>query len=113
MIQTLANASLLVQSIENADASGSKTAHLSCRDLSASISDSWTAFGGSNQFLSPSELDLRAVYRTVEEGIIVSQGFSFDCESLKFCVVSVCGGSSFLAIQWSNTPVNTKSSRMT
>lgn len=91
VIQVLTNASLLVQSIENADSSGSKAVHLSCQDLSASISDSWVASGyvASNQFLSPSEVDARAVYRTVEEGFVVSQDFSFDCESLKFCMVSM------------------------
>jgi hypothetical protein len=29
------------------------------------------------------------VYSTVDEGFIVSQDFSFDCESLRCCVVSV------------------------
>lgn len=89
VIQVLTNASILVQSIENADSSGSKTAHLSLQDLSASISNTWaTTTRIENKCLSPSEVDLRAVYKTVEEGFVVSQDFSFDCESLKFCMVS-------------------------
>lgn len=92
MIQILTNASILIQSIENPDSSGSKTAHISLQDLSASISNDWTESesknGGSNQFLSPTEVDFRTVYQTVEEGLVVSQEFSFDCECLNCCMVS-------------------------
>lgn len=84
--QILTNASVLVQSIENPDSSGSRTAHFSLDNLSASISEAWTennSGGACQQVLFPTSIDLRAVYQTIEEGCPVRQDFSFDCDSIK------------------------------
>lgn len=89
VVQILTNASVLVQSIENPDSSGSKTMHVSLEDLSASISNSWTDNRGSNKVVSPTELDFRAVYQTVDEGSMVCQDFSLNCESLECCMVII------------------------
>ena len=82
--QILTNASVLVQSIENPDSSGSRTAHFSLDNLSASISEAWTenSGGACQQVLFPTSIDLRAVYQTIE-GSPVRQDFSFDCDSIK------------------------------
>jgi hypothetical protein len=67
--------------------------HVSLEDLSASISNSWTDNQGSNKVVSPTELDFRAVYQTVDEGSMVCQDFSFNCESLECCMVIICHSS--------------------
>jgi hypothetical protein len=89
VVQITSNTSVLIQSVENPDSSGSKTAHVSLEDLTASISRTWAESKGSKYSLvSPTEVDFRAVYQTVDEGSVVSQDFSFNCESIKCCVVS-------------------------
>eukprot|EP00804_Cyclotella_cryptica_P006412 CCRYP_014275-RB/>CCRYP_014275-RB protein AED:0.05 eAED:0.05 QI:2525/1/1/1/0.91/0.84/13/302/2635 len=87
VVQVPTNASVLVQSIENPDSSGSKTVHVSLEDFSASISKSWTDNTVSHKVLSPTEFDFRAVYQTVDEGSVVCQDFSFNCESFQCCMM--------------------------
>jgi hypothetical protein len=92
VVQFLTNASVMVQSIENQDSSGSKTAHLSLDEFSASINTAFkhVDFSLSHPIMSPIAADFRAVYQTVNEGFVVSKDFSFDCESVKCCMVSRC-----------------------
>lgn len=85
----MTNAAILIQSVENPDATGTKTTHMSLDEMSASVSNVWTDTQAANQFISPTALDLRAVYQTVEEGIVVSQQFSVDSEIIQCFVVSI------------------------
>jgi len=89
ILEIITNASILIQSIENPDETGSKTAHVSLNNLFASVSNTWIDTGTSDHVIIPTEVDFRAVYKTVERGLIVSQDFSFDCETLKCCLVSM------------------------
>ena len=63
VIQLLTNASIMAQSIENADASGSKTAHISLEDFSASINTDFqhVDLAEAPPMLSPIAADFRLV----------------------------------------------------
>ena len=86
VVQILTNASVLFQSVENPDGSGSKTAHMSLEDFSASVNTEFVRVESTPPILGPFAADFRAVYQTEREGSLVSQDFSFDCESIKCCM---------------------------
>jgi hypothetical protein len=90
VIQILTKASFIGQSIENDDGSGSRTLHLSVDDFAASINTTFDRVElnyKSPKLVAPTSADVRAVYKTVDEGRTVSQDFSFDVESMKICIV--------------------------
>ena len=84
VIQIITKASFIGQSIENDDGTGSRTHHLSIGDFAASINttfDRVKLVSTSPMLVAPTSADVRAVYRTAEEGRTISQDFSFDIEN--------------------------------
>ena len=84
VIQIITKASFIGQSIENDDGTGSRTHHLSIGDFSASVNNTFDRVklvGTSPMLVAPTSADVRAVYKTAEEGRTVSQDFSFDIEN--------------------------------
>lgn len=87
VIQSSCNSLLMFQSIENADASGSRTIHLSIDDFSTSVTSKFEVFSHSEvpPIIGPIAAEIRAVYSTENLGLIVSQDFALDCDSIKAC----------------------------
>lgn len=84
VVQLSTNVSIIFQSIENANASGSKTLHISMDNFSAAINSNFEHSSGL-PIIDPFGADFRSVYlteATSEGSILVSQDFSLDCESI-------------------------------
>ena len=90
VIQSSLNSLLMFQSIENADGSGTQTLHLSVDDFSASILNIFdpTLKTDVPLIFGPVAAELRVVSSTENLGVIVTQDYSFDCESIRSCVSS-------------------------
>lgn len=80
-----ANALAMFQSIENPDATGSKTLHLSLDNLSASIETEFQRAAISKvttPMIGPTGAEFRMVNATENFGSVVSHDFSIDCEQI-------------------------------
>uniref|UniRef100_A0A7S4MS40 Uncharacterized protein n=1 Tax=Odontella aurita TaxID=265563 RepID=A0A7S4MS40_9STRA len=87
-IQILFSALIMFQSVENADSSGSKTLHISAENLSTTIGTTFEPVSMSDAppSIGPTAAEIRVVYSTVNQGIVISQELSIDCDTLKSCV---------------------------
>jgi hypothetical protein len=84
VVQVVANALLMFQSVENSNGSGSKTLHVSIDNLSASANTEFYRLPSKlAPMIGPTATDFRVVYSTENLGSVVSQDFSLDCEALK------------------------------
>ncbi len=88
VIQVVSNILIMFQSIENPDASGTKTLHVSVDNLAASVNASFeqTASTEVSPMIGPTGVEFRIVYTTENQGCVVSHDISIDCEALKACV---------------------------
>ena len=88
VVQVLSNALIMFQSIENPDASGSKTLHVSLDNLSASVDTHFERVPTSQvgPMIGPTGAEFRVVYATENLGCVVSHDVSLDCEHLKSCL---------------------------
>lgn len=95
-LQIVSDALIMFQSVENDDqeASGTKTLHISFRDLSAAITGTTQDFSSSiisssvadsdaPPVLEPAAADFRVTYSTQNLGSVVSQDFSLHCDSIR------------------------------
>jgi hypothetical protein len=88
VVQILSNALVMFQSIENPDASGTKTLHISLDNLSASVDTEFERVPTSqaSPMIGPTGVEFRLVYATENLGCVVSHDVSLDCEHLKSCL---------------------------
>lgn len=88
VVQILSNALIMFQSIENQDASGSKTLHISVDNLSALATTEFLPVSLLEipPMVEPIAADFRIGYLTEHFGCVVSQDISFDCDSIKSCL---------------------------
>ena len=88
VVQVMSNALIMFQSIENPDASGSKTLHVSFDNLSASVDTHFERVLTSQvgPMIGPTGAEFRVVYATENLGCVVSHDISLDCEHLKSCL---------------------------
>lgn len=88
VVQLISNALIMFQSIENPDASGSKTLHISVDNVSALINTEFkrVALVDSPPMIEPTGFEFRIVYATENCGCVVSQDISLDCEAVKACL---------------------------
>ncbi len=75
----------MFQSIENPDASGSKTLHVSVDDLSVLLNREFkrVSLNDAPPMIEPTGAEFRIVYSTENFGCVVSQDISIDCEAVK------------------------------
>ena len=84
VVQVVANALVMFQSVENADGSGSKTLHASVDNLSASATTEFDLLPTTvAPMIGPTAAEFRIVYGTENLGSVVFQDVSLDCEALK------------------------------
>jgi hypothetical protein len=84
VVQVVANALFMFQSVENCDGSGSKTLHASVDNLSASANTEFDRLSPKvAPMIGPTAAEFRIVYGTENLGSVVSQDISLDCEALK------------------------------
>jgi hypothetical protein len=85
VVQVLSNALIMFQSVENHDASGTTTLHISLDDLSASVNTEFVRFPTSelSPMIGPTGAEFRVANATENLGTVVSKDISFDCEHLK------------------------------
>lgn len=87
VVHVMSNALIMFQSIENPDASGNTTLHISLDNLSASVT---TAFDHvdkqASPMIGPTGAEFRIMNATENQGCIVSHDVSLDCEHLKSCL---------------------------
>jgi len=82
-LQIVSDALIMFQSVENDDASGTRTLHVSFRDLSAAIKGTSSVAGSdAPPVLEPAAADFRVTYSTQNLGSVVSQDFSLHCDSI-------------------------------
>jgi hypothetical protein len=83
VVQVLSKALFMFQSVENLDASGTKTLHASLDNVSTAICDEFERLEPSLNppVIGPSAVELRVVYVTENQGCVVSQDVSVDCEA--------------------------------
>lgn len=88
VIQVLSNALIMFQSIENPDATGTKTLHVSVDNLSALVNTEFERVPPAQAppMIEPTGAEFRVVYSTESFGCVVSQDVSMDCEVLKSCL---------------------------
>jgi hypothetical protein len=88
VVQIVSNALIMFQSIENPDASGSKTLHVSLDNLSASVDTEFERVPTMtvSPMIGPTGAEFRLVYATENLGCVVSHDISLDCEHLKSCL---------------------------
>jgi hypothetical protein len=74
----------MFQSIENPDASGTKTLHVSVDNVSSLVNTEFSRVAPhvAQPMMGPTGAELRVVYATENFGCIVSQDISFDCDVL-------------------------------
>jgi hypothetical protein len=84
VVQVVANALFMFQSVENGDGSGGKTLHASVDNLSASANTEFSRLPRKvAPMIGPTAAEFRIVYGTENLGSVVSQDVSLDCEALK------------------------------
>ena len=85
VVQIISNALVMFQSIENADASGSKTLHISLDNLCASVDTEFEKISPKAvaPMIGPSAAEFRLVIATENMGCPVSNDISIDCEKLR------------------------------
>lgn len=85
VVQVLSNALIMFQSIENPDASGTKTLHISVDNLSASVDTEFVRIPTSqlSPMIGPMGAEFRVVNATENLGTVVSHDISLDCENIK------------------------------
>jgi len=85
VVQVLSNALVMFQSIENPDASGTQTLHVSLDNLSASVNTEFNRISPNElgPMIGPTGTEMRLANITEDLGRIVSHDVSIDCESLK------------------------------
>lgn len=85
VVQVLSNALIMFQSVENPDASGNKTLHISLDNLSASIDTEFVRIPTSelSPMIGPTGAEFRIANATENLGTVVSHDISVDCETLK------------------------------
>jgi hypothetical protein len=78
----------MFQSIENPDATGKKTLHISVNNVSALVNTGFerVSLEEAPPMIEPTAAEFRIVYATENFGCVVSQDMSFDCEALKACL---------------------------
>lgn len=88
VVQVLSNALIMFQSIENPDATGSKTLHISVDNVSASVATRFERVSSDKTppMLEPTGAEFRIAYSTENFGCIVSQDISVDCDSVRSCL---------------------------
>jgi hypothetical protein len=88
VIQVLSNALFMFQSIENPDATGTKTLHISVDNVSALVNTEFERVspGQAPPMIEPTGAEFRVVYSTENFGCVVSQNISLDCDSVKSCL---------------------------
>ena len=85
--QLFTNALIMFQSVENPDASGTRTLHVSLDDLSASLINKLdpVSIYECPPILSPLSAEFRAMYTTENLGELLSQDFFLGSESVYIC----------------------------
>lgn len=85
VVQVLSNALIMFQSVENPDASGTTTLHISLDDLSASVNTAFVRIPTAElaPMIGPTGVEFRIANGTENLGNIVSHDVSVDCENLK------------------------------
>jgi hypothetical protein len=88
VIQVITNALVMFQSIENPDATGKKTLHISVNNVSALVNAGFerVSLDEAPPMIEPTAAEFRIVYATENFGCVVSQDVSFDFEALKACL---------------------------
>jgi hypothetical protein len=85
VVQVLSNALIMFQSVENPDASGINTLHVSLDALSASVNTEFVRIPTSElaPMIGPTGVEFRIANSTENLGTAVSHDISVDCETLK------------------------------
>lgn len=85
VVQIVANALVMFQSVENADGTGTKTIHASIDNLSATANTDFFRLPPKEvpPMVGPTGAEFRIVYGTENLGSVMSQDVSLDCEALK------------------------------
>ncbi|KAG7363354.1 vacuolar-sorting-associated protein 13 C-terminal domain containing protein [Nitzschia inconspicua] len=88
VVQVVSNALVMFQSVENADASGSKTLHVSIDNLCGSVDTEFEklSLAQASPMIGPTGAEFRLVNNTENFGWAVSNDISLDCEHLKSCL---------------------------
>lgn len=88
VVQVLSNALIMFQSIENPDATGMKTLHISVDNVSSLVNTEFERVSPDQAppMIGPTGAEVRIVYATENFGCVVSQDLSLDCEALKSCL---------------------------
>lgn len=104
VVQIEANASVMAQSVENEDGTGSRTLFFSSNPIYMNVAPSFHedcllrmddvnalqrhCHAPDALLLNPTAIDIRIVHHTVDNGQVSFQDFSFNCESMTWSVVS-------------------------
>jgi hypothetical protein len=85
VVQVLSNALIMFQSVENPDATGTQTLHISLDNLSASVNTEFNRISPSDlgPMIGPTGAEMRLANNTEDLGRVVSHDLSIDCENLK------------------------------
>lgn len=85
VVQVLSNALIMFQSVENPDATGINTLHVSLDALSASVNTEFVRIPTSElaPMIGPTGVEFRIANSTENLGTAVSHDISVDCETLK------------------------------
>lgn len=88
VVQVLSNALIMFQSIENPDATGTKTLHISVDNVSSLVNTEFERVSPvqAPPMIGPTGAEVRVVYATENFGCVVSQDLSLDCETVKACL---------------------------
>ncbi len=88
VVQIISNALVMFQSVENADATGSKTVHLSVDNVSSLVNTDFECVPPSRAppMIGPTGAEFRIVYSTECFGCIVSQDVSLNCDTIRSCL---------------------------
>ena len=88
VVQILSNALIMFQSIENPDASGTKTLHVSVDNVSSIVTTDFERVSPDQAppMVGPTGAEFRVVYSTENFGCVVAQDLALDCEALKACM---------------------------
>jgi hypothetical protein len=90
VVQVVSNTLLMFQSIENPDATGTKTLHISIDNVSALVHTEFECVSPAHAplILEPTGAEFRIVYSTENFGCIVSQDISFNYDTIKSCLTT-------------------------
>jgi hypothetical protein len=88
VVQVISNALIMFQSVENADASGSKTLHVSIDNLCGSVDTEFEkiSLAQASPMIGPTGGEFRLVNSTENFGWAISNDVSVDCEHLRSCL---------------------------